>query len=75
MSSTSLRVQAPGPVIERKGSCREPARAEEIEQREGGQIGQAIPVDGDRPELQGDGVDLRVHGRWDRLCRPDANAV
>ena len=69
MSSTSLRLQAPGPVIERKGSCRSRARAEEKEQREGGQVGQAIPVDGDRPELQGDGVDLRVHEHRRVLCQ------
>ena len=37
------------------------ANAQEHEQAKSGQVGQSIPVDGQRAELQGDRVDLGVH--------------
>ncbi len=46
----------------------QPARAQEHEEAERGQVGQAIPVDGERPDLQGDGIDMRVHEHGGRYC-------
>ncbi len=68
MSSMSLRVQAPGPVTGAKRLVAQPPRGQQAEQAEGGQVGQAIPVDGERPELQGDGIDLGVHAACGLLC-------
>ena len=46
----------------------EPLRSQKVEQGKGGQIGQAIPVNGNRPQLQSNRVNLRVNQHGVRLC-------
>src|SRR5450759_4211973 len=64
ISYTSARVQA-GPGDRDEWVVAQAQAAQKHEQAESGQIGQPIPVDGQRPELQGDRINLRMnqHGR------------
>ena len=44
-----------------KGLVAQAAHAQQQEQAEGGQVGQPVPVHGERPDLHGDGINMGVH--------------